>query len=114
MARGNPMARYAPAMRRLPVLALIAAVFVLPATPAGARERFDVKVLAHVPAPGYPALSLVAPDRTIYVGTFTDAAGNTRAPSKELAYLPGGRLNLDPTIEGRAPGAVHGVQVAAI
>lgn len=108
------MARYAPAMRRLPVLALIAAVFVLPATPAGARERFDIKVLAHVPAPGYPALSVVAPNRTIYVGTFTNAAGNDTGPSKVFAYSPDGHLDREFTIEGQETGVSNGVQVAAI
>src|SRR3954466_3365002 len=114
MARGNPMARYAPAMRRLPVLALIAAVFVLPATPAGARERFDVKVLAHVPAPGYPGLSFVAPNRTIYVSTFTNAQGSDTGPSKVFAFSPDGHLDREFTIEGQEKGASNGVQVGAI
>src|SRR3954462_11485403 len=114
MARGNPMARYAPAMRRLPMIALIAAVFVLPATPAGARERFDVKVLARLPPPGYPALSLVAPNRTIYVGTFTNAAGDDTGPSKVFAYSPDGHLDREFTVEGQETGVSNGVQVAAI
>src|SRR3954469_1331488 len=85
-------------------------------TPAGAaaRPKWDTTVLAHIPPPGYPALSLVAPDRTIYVGTFTDAAGNNTAPSKVFVFLPGGQLKREYTIEGQTPGEVHGVQVAAI
>jgi sugar lactone lactonase YvrE len=98
-------------LRTLLVIALLPAVF---ATAAQARDKFDVKVLAHVPPPGYPALSLVAPDRTIYVGTFTDAAGNNTGPSKVFAFSPGGQLGREYTIEGQAPGEVHGVQVAAI
>jgi sugar lactone lactonase YvrE len=94
--------------------ALIAAVFALAAPPAGARDRFDVKVLAHVPPPGYPALSLVAPNRTIYVGTFTNAQGDDTGPSKVFAFAPDGRLDREFTIEGQTPGAAHGVQVAAI
>jgi sugar lactone lactonase YvrE len=97
--------------RALPALALL---FMALAPTAQARDRFDIKVLAHVPPPGYPGLSLVTPDRTIYVGTFTDAAGNNTAPSKVFAFLPGGQLKREYTIEGQTPGAVHGVQVAAI
>jgi sugar lactone lactonase YvrE len=93
---------------------VIAAVLAALAPPAQARDKFDIRVLAHVPPPGYPALSLVAPDRTIYVGTFTDAAGNNTAPSKVFAFLPGGQLKKEYTIVGQTPGAVHGVQVAAI
>jgi hypothetical protein len=92
-------------------LFLIAAVWV---TPAQARNKFDTKVLARVPPPGYPALSLVAPNRTIYVGTFTDAGGNNTGPSKLFAFSPEGHLDREFTITGQTPGAVHGIQVAAI
>ena len=95
------------------VLAVIAAVGAT-ATPALARDRFDTKVLAHVPAPGYPALSLVGPDRTIYVGTFTNAQGDDTGPSKVFAFAPDGQLKRTFTIQGQTPGKVHGVQVAAI
>jgi sugar lactone lactonase YvrE len=84
------------------------------ATPAHARDRFDVRVLARVPPPGYPALSLVAPNRTIYVGTFTNAMGEDTGPSKVFAFAPDGRLDREYKVEGQTPGAVHGVQVAAI
>jgi sugar lactone lactonase YvrE len=101
-------------VKRLTALAVVAAFFTALAPPAQARDKFDIRVLAHVPPPGYPGLSLVAPDRTIYVGTFTDAAGNNTAPSKVFAFLPGGQLKREYTIEGQTPGEVHGVQVAAI
>jgi sugar lactone lactonase YvrE len=85
------------------------------ATPAQARDRFDAKVLAHVPAPGYPGLSLVDPaDRTIYVGTFTNASGSDTGPSKVFAFAPDGQLKRQFTVEGQTPGAANGVQVAAI
>jgi sugar lactone lactonase YvrE len=80
---------------------------------AQARAQFDIQLLAHVPSPGYPALSLVAPDRTIYVGTFTNAQGSDTGPSKVFAYSPSGALERTYTIAGQTPGAVHGVQVAA-
>src|SRR2546421_1328270 len=81
---------------------------------AGARNRFDTRVLAHVGDPGYPALSLVAPDRTIYVGTFTNAAGTDTGPSKVFAYSAKGKLLRTYVIKGQKPGSAHGVQVAAI
>jgi hypothetical protein len=102
-------------VKRISVAALVAAFLVAATPPAqAARSKFDIRVLAHVPPPGYPALSLVAPDRTIYVGTFTDAAGNNTAPSKVFAFLPGGQLKREYVIQGQTPGEVHGVQVAAI
>jgi sugar lactone lactonase YvrE len=85
------------------------------ATPAIARDRFDTKVLAHVPPPGYPALSLVDPaDRTIYAGTFTSASGSDTGPSKVFAFAPDGQLKHEFTITGQTAGAANGVQVAAI
>ncbi|MDX6659508.1 MAG: hypothetical protein QOJ55_330, partial [Solirubrobacteraceae bacterium] len=81
---------------------------------AQARDKFDIRVLAHVPPPGYPALSLVAPDRTIYVGSFTNAQGTDTGPSKVFAFAPDGRLAREYTIAGQTAGASHGVQVAAI
>jgi hypothetical protein len=99
--------------KAIALVAVVAAVLGI-AAPAQARNKFDIRVLAHVPPPGFPALSLVAPDRTIYVGSFTDAAGNNTGPSKVFAYLPGGQLKREYTVTGQTPGTVHGVQVAAI
>lgn len=82
--------------------------------PASARDRFDVRVLAKVPPPGQPGLSYVAPDRTIYVGTFTNSAGSANGPSKVFAYSPGGQLLRTYTIQGQDPSADNGVQVAAM
>ena len=102
--------------RRAPAALLAAglalALVLVPA--AGARNRFDTRVLAHVGSPGYPALSLVAPDRTIYVGTFTNASGSDTGPSKVFAYSPRGKLLRTYVIKGQTSGAAHGVQVAAI
>jgi sugar lactone lactonase YvrE len=94
---------------------LAAALLALAAVPsASARDRYDVQTLAKVPAPGQPALSLVAPDRTIYVGTFTNSSGTANGPSKVFAYSPDGRLVRTYTIAGQDPTADNGVQVAAI
>jgi hypothetical protein len=93
---------------------LAAALIVLAAAPAAsARDRYDVQTLAKVPPPGQPALALVAPDRTIYEGTFTNAAGNANGPSKVFAYSPTGQLLRTYTISGQDPNADNGVQVAA-
>jgi sugar lactone lactonase YvrE len=97
--------------RALPLLVLLFATL---AAPAQARDKFDIKVFAHVPAPGYPALSLVAPDRTIYAGTFTNAMGSDTGPSKVFAYAPDGQLKREYTITGQTAGNSNGVQVAAI
>jgi sugar lactone lactonase YvrE len=100
--------------RAAAVLVAVTALAALVAAPAGARDRFDIRVLARVPAPGYPALSLVAPDRTIYVGTFTDLAGDDTGPSKVFAFAPDGHLLREYTIQGQTPGTAHGVQTAAM
>ncbi|MEA2350329.1 MAG: hypothetical protein QOG86_1270 [Thermoleophilaceae bacterium] len=100
--------------RGLAAIALAAALVLALAPAAGARTKFDTKVFARVPAPGYPALSLVGPDRTIYVGTFTNASGSDTGPSKVFAYSPSGKLLRTYVIKGQTPGAAHGVQVAAI
>jgi sugar lactone lactonase YvrE len=93
---------------------LAAALLLLAAAPvASARDRYDVQTLAKVPPPGQPALALVAPDRTIYEGTFTNASGAANGPSKVFAYSPEGRLVREYTISGQDPNANNGVQVAA-
>jgi hypothetical protein len=100
--------------RRLVALAGVLAVAAasLASAQATPRKPYDVRVLAHVPAPGYPALSAVTPDRMIWVGTFMDAMGQNTAPSKVFGYSPSGRLVKTFTVKGQTPGAVHGVQVA--
>jgi sugar lactone lactonase YvrE len=105
----------APRRTRLALALVALLVLALALAPAaGARKRFDTKVLAHVGSPGYPALSLIAPDRTIYVGTFTNSQGSDTGPSKVFAYSPAGKLLRTYVIKGQTPGASHGVQVAAI
>jgi sugar lactone lactonase YvrE len=95
-------------------MVLVATCALALAGPATARNRFDTRVFAKIGDPGNPALSLVAPDRTVYVGTFTNASGSDTGPSKVFAYAPDGRLRRTYTIQGQTPGAAHGVQVAAI
>src|SRR4051812_35736814 len=98
-------------LRRL--LPTACCLLVLTPPVAAARPKWDTTVLANVPPPGYPALSLVAPDRTIYVGTFTNASGDANGPSHLYAYSPEGLMLRDWTIQGQKPDGDNGVQVAA-
>jgi hypothetical protein len=98
-------------MKRV-LLSALCALLLAPGT-AAARTKWDTQVLAHVPPPGYPALSLVEPDRTIYVGTFTNASGDPNGPSHLYAYSPDGLMLRDWTIQGQSPDGDNGIQVAA-
>lgn len=98
-------------MRRL-LPAALCALLLLPGV-AAARAKWDTRVLAHVPPPGYPALSLIAPDRTIYVGTFTNASGSPSGPAHLYAYSPEGLMLRDWTIQGERPDGDNGIQAAA-
>lgn len=73
------------------------------------------RVFAHVPPPGYPALTLVTPDqKTVYVSTFTGVNGGTPGPSKVFAYSARGKLRHTYVLRGQTRGASnHAVQVAA-
>ncbi len=72
-----------------------------------------IKVFAHVRAPGEPSLTLVTPDRRVFVGTFEDLAGTDSSPSKVFEYDAAGALLRTFTVKGQAPNKTHGVQVAA-
>src|SRR4051794_9544306 len=107
----------APVVNR-PIAALVAAATIAGAVAgttasAGERPKGDTRVFAKVPAPGYPALSLVTPDDRVYVGTFTGVSGGTTGPSKVFAYSGRGRLLRTYTVRGQTAGASHAVQVAA-
>jgi sugar lactone lactonase YvrE len=81
---------------------------------SGAQARLEVRVLAHVPPPGYPANAMVARDGTIYAGTFKSfSAASDNGPSKVFAFSPGGQLLRSYTVTGQTPGVAHGVQAAA-
>jgi sugar lactone lactonase YvrE len=83
------------------------------AGPGSAGARLAVRILARVPAPGYPANSVVAPDGTIYVGTFRSfTASAPSGPSKVFAFSPAGRLLRSYTVLGQAVGQPDAVQVA--
>ena len=105
----------APRRRQAAAVAIAAIAAITIAAPASADQRaqFDTRVLAQIPPPGFGALSLVAPDGTIYVGSFENPAGDS-VPSRVFRFAPDGALERSYTIVGQDLAAAHGVQVAAI
>jgi sugar lactone lactonase YvrE len=102
----------APTVRRM--TALGACLIGVLALTANAQASVQVRVFAHVPAPGYPADALVAADGTVYAGSFKSfTTPADTGPSKVFAFSPAGALERTYTITGQTPGAAHGVQVAA-
>lgn len=93
--------------------AALAVAAMAPATAHPARARGDIRVFAHIGAPGEPSLTLVTPKHKVYVGTFEDVAGSDTNPSKVFKYDAKGKLRRTYVIHGQTPGAAHGVQVAA-
>jgi sugar lactone lactonase YvrE len=94
--------------------ALLGGLFAL-AVSAPAGARLAVSVFAPVPAPGYPSDVLVAPDGTVYAGSFHSfTTASDTGPAKVFAFSPAGKLERTYTISGETPGQPHGVQVAAI
>ena len=93
------------------VLALAAAVAAIAPAPAAARSRGDVRVLALIPAPGYPALPHLV-GSSIYEGTYDNPSGSS-LPSRVLQYSDGGELLDSWTVAGQDASKPHGVQVAA-
>ena len=96
--------------RAVAAAALLAAL--LAATPAAARDKWDTRVFAKVPLPGFPALSLVKPDGRIYVGTYENPSGDT-LPSRVLEFGPDGTLGRSWVMTGQDLSKPHGIQVAA-
>ena len=97
----------------LAALALAAALLGALSASAQARAKFDIHLLARIGPPGYPGLSLVAPDRTIYVSTFSNPQGSGTYPSKVFAFDPNGHPLRTYTVTGQNPNGAAGVQVAA-
>jgi sugar lactone lactonase YvrE len=87
------------------------AVAAVAAAPAQARDRWDTKVLALVPTPGFPAHAYVAPNGRVYEGTYTNPNGDT-VPSRVFEYDGEGTLVRSWTVRGQNLGQAHGVQVA--
>ncbi|MDQ1631451.1 MAG: hypothetical protein QOC80_1423, partial [Frankiaceae bacterium] len=80
-------------------------------TAAGGRDRWDTRVFAHVPSPGFPAFVYVHPNGRVYAGTYTNPAGDSM-PSKVFEWTRDGTPRRSWTVPGQDLSAEHGVQVA--
>ena len=92
-------------------MVLLAAALV-PAA-AQARERFDTRVFALIPRPGFPATAYVGPNQRVYEGTYTNPSGDSM-PSRVFEFSSGGALLRSWTIRGQDLSGDHGVQVATM
>ncbi len=86
------------------------AVAVVPAA-AAARDKWDTKVLAIVPKPGYPAHAYVHPNGRIYAGTYDNPSGDSVA-SRVFEYQADGTLLRSWVVKGQDLAQPHGVQAA--
>jgi hypothetical protein len=89
--------------------ALLAALLVA-APAADARARFDTRVFARIPAPGFPALAYVHPNGRVYEGTYVNPSGSSQR-SRVLEYDAGGTLLRSWVVPGQDLSKDHGVQV---
>jgi sugar lactone lactonase YvrE len=95
-------------------LALCAGLSAL--APAGAsaqaRGRFDTRLIARIPAPGYPASAYPHPNGRVYVGTYANPNGDS-LPSRVFEFNPDtGALQRSWVVPGQDLTAEHGIQVA--
>ena len=99
-------------MRRALGIALaLAALTALAPSAAHARDRFDTKVLAHVPFPGYPAQGYVHPNGRVYEGTYINS-GAGATPSRVFEFDgQDGTLLRSWSVPGQDVGGQQAVQV---
>ncbi len=108
----RPARRAVMAKLRTLLLTLAAALAAIaPASAAAVRARGDVRVLALIPSPGYPALPHVL-GSSIFEGTYDNPTGSS-LPSRVLQYTADGELLGSWTVAGQDTSNPHGVQVAA-
>lgn len=101
------------ARRAAAVLGFLGVLAALPATAAAQeRPRFDTRLFAKIPAPGFPASAYVHPDGRVYEGTYDNPMGDPR-PSRVVEFTNRGSLTRSWTIGGQTLDGPHGVQVAA-
>jgi sugar lactone lactonase YvrE len=99
--------------RRGAVAAIAAALAILAAAPvaeSAGRPRWNTRVLALVPPPGFPALAYVHPNGRVYEGTYDNPSGSSM-PSRVFEYSGDGALERSWTIAGQTLSGSHGVQV---
>ena len=94
------------------ILLTVAGLLFLPIpADAGARPRWDTKVLARVESPGYPAYVYAHPNGKVYAGTYSNPGGD-HIRSRIREWTRGGTLLRTWTVPGQDLGQPHGVQVA--
>ncbi len=96
--------------KRLLVLVAAAVAAAVPAV-AAERAKWDTKVLAIVPKPGYPAHAYVHPNDRIYAGTYDNPSGDSVA-SRVFEYQADGTLLRSWVVKGQDLSQPHGVQAA--
>jgi sugar lactone lactonase YvrE len=100
------------------MIAAVVGAALVAAAPAGGmveepRERWDTRVFAHVPTPGFPAKAYAAPNGRVYEGTYDNPAGDHVA-SRVFEYRGDGTLLRSWAVEGQDLASPHGVQVATM
>jgi sugar lactone lactonase YvrE len=78
---------------------------------AADRPKWDTRVFASVPSPGFPAYVLAHPNGRVYAGTYTNPLGDTMR-SRVFEWTAGGTLLRSWTVPGQDLTAARGVQVA--
>lgn len=101
-------------MRRAALALMATAALLAAASPAAAQQRpkWDTRVFALVPTPGFPALAFVHPNGRVYEGTYDNPSGSP-LPSRVLEYSGDGTFLRSWTVPGQDLAGAHGVQVAA-
>jgi sugar lactone lactonase YvrE len=103
-------------VRRLLGLAALVAALLASALPAAAdaqsRPRWDLRVLANVPTPGFPALAYVHPNGRVYVGTYVNPKGDAVRSIVREYRGEDGLLLRSWAVPGQNLSGEHGVQVA--
>ena len=99
-------------MRRawLIAVALLAALLLAAPAADAQRKRFDTRVFARMPAPGFPAMAYVHPNGRVYAGTYVNPSGSSQR-SRVLEYDAGGTLMRSWVVPGQDLSKDHGVQV---
>ncbi|MCW3014910.1 MAG: hypothetical protein JWO02_2002 [Solirubrobacterales bacterium] len=100
-------------MRRATVViaaCIVASLSLAPAAGAQARPRWDTRLLALIPQPGFPAHAYVHPNGRIYEGTYVNP--DSRQPSRVFEFAGEGTLLRSWTMAGQDVAGDHGVQVA--
>jgi hypothetical protein len=102
-------------VRRLALVAAALVLVLLAPVPAHAsvagKQRWDTRVFARVPAPGFPAYVLVHRNGRVYAGSYVDPEGAGR-PSRVWEWRRDGTLLRSWTVPGQVLAEDHGVQVA--